>query len=147
ITKKKELLKDLFDLRKENIKSIRSHLYHMLLLSGAIAAFLMPVYASGNLSEIQKLLIPWSISSLLLAIIIGIFHLSQVLRDENRWLSDMNLAAENHDTEAYKRYKTRSDASKREKKRAGFYSYLVEILFILGCILLIAALILKQFDL
>ena len=70
---KRELLKDLLELRKENIKGIRRHMYQMLLLSGAIAAFLMPVYASDIISEIQKIIVPISMACFLLAIVVRTF--------------------------------------------------------------------------
>ena len=141
----REFRKDLFELQKENIKGIRSHLYQMLLLSGAIAAFLMPVYASEKLSQVQEVLIPLSITSLLLAVVIGVLHLSQVLRDENKWLSDMQLAIYNGNREAYERAIKRSDLSMEKSKRAGFYSLLVDLLFALGCLFIIAAFVLSQY--
>ena len=141
---KQKFLEDLLELRKENIKGIRAHSYQMLLLSGAIAAFLMPVYFSKGLSEIQELLIPMSITSFLLAIIFGTIHLSRVLRDENRWLADMQLAVESKDHDAYQRAIKRSNLSKQRKTIGGFYSMLVDILFGLGCALIVIALVLKQ---
>jgi len=142
---KQKFLEDLLDLRKENIKGIRAHLYQMLLLSGAIAAFLMPVYSSKGLSEIQELLIPMSIATFLLAIIFGTVHLSRNLRDENRWLADMHLAVESRDHDAYQRALERSNLSEPRKATGGFYSILVDILFGLGCAIIVIALVLKQY--
>lgn len=146
IDEKREFLKDLIDLRKENLKGIRSHLYQTLLLSGAMAAFLMPVYAS-SVSDIQKLFIPLSITSFLIAIALGTLHLSRVLRDENRWLAAMQCAVEENDLEAYRRAAIRSDVSTKKKRTGGFCSVLVDILFAMGCLFLIAAIILRQFNL
>ena len=84
-----------------------------------------------------------SMACFLLAIVVGTLHLSRVLRDENRWLADMQLAIENGDKEAYDRYLTRSKASGKKRKIGGFYSLLVDTLFGAGCLLLVTALILK----
>ena len=85
-------LRELREFTAENIKHYRMHTQHISILAGAIAALLMPVYASQSTATIQRSLVAISIVMLLLCILIGMFHLWQIITSEAINLKDMRIS-------------------------------------------------------
>src|SRR5205809_477983 len=96
-------LRELREWTAENIRHYRTHVQQISILAGAIAAFLMPVYASQT-STIQRSLVAISIVMLLLCILIGMLHLWQIITSEAIDLKDMRISVEEKDEERKKRY-------------------------------------------
>ena len=93
----RELIDEMRSCRMENITQTRSFTHQVFLVAGAIAAFLMPAYASARLAPVQHAFITVALCFLLGCILFGVISLSVVLGQEIRNLTDVQESLEKKD--------------------------------------------------
>jgi len=123
--------------RMENITHTRTHAHHVFLLSGAISAFLMSVYASTTLTSLQHAFVSVALACFLLSILLGVCNLSYVLHRESRSLGELQDALERRDTDILTR---REEEDRRRDKISKFdiLGTMIDVLFAGGVLLLLA---------
>ena len=138
-----DFLKEIREVTGKSIQDHRSHLHHLCLLAGAMAAFSMPVYASSLLSELSHGFIAIAISSLLLCILVAMWRQGSTLEHEWRNLRDMRLAIEEQDEKRTKEYQARRDAYNNRQKHPDILGPMIRILFSIGILFLIITMIIE----
>lgn len=141
----KDFKRDLHSSFVKNIEHRRSHLHRMMLLSGAIAAFSIPVYSSPHLSETQHTFISFALVFFLLTIMIGVPYLSYVLSEEARRLSKMQIAVEEKNHEIFQSIEKEKPKRDKFAKQSARISKIIHILFVGGTVSFIVVIILGQY--
>ncbi len=125
----KEFLEELRKWTGENIAHQRTHLQQICIIAGAIAAFLMPVYFSERIPDLQHSLVSISIVMLLLCIVIGMISLWQILTTEAIDLKDMRISIEEMDEERKRRYDERKEKRLKRRDQPDIVNLSVHLLF------------------
>jgi hypothetical protein len=141
-----EFLRDREDAHMKSIAGQRAFLQAVFLLAGAIAAFSVPLYVLDELSAAQHVCIALSIVSLVLCILIGVWHLGSIFTKELSALKLMEQILLAKDpvvrAELEKQYDSRR--TRRGPDLVGFSMY---ILFGVGCLGLIALVVAGEWGL
>ena len=137
-------LRELRELTAENIKHYRTHIQQISILAGAIAAFLMPVYASQSTTTIQRSLVAISIVMLLICILIGMLHLWQIITGEAIDLKDMLISIEEKDEGRKKKYDERKEKRLKRRDKPDFVNIAIHLLFFGAILVLVASFVLGE---
>lgn len=140
-----KLITELRDALIKIIEQLRMHIWQMCLVAGAIAAFLMPLYASPNFSQSQHAFLALSLVSFLLCILIGFLHVSFKLTDDQRNLNTMKYCLENKDFKRSEKLLKKIRKPIEEQNSIDIISWFVDILFAAGVMFLITAIILTEY--
>ncbi len=140
-------LRELRELTTENIRHYRTHVQQLSILAGAIAAFLMPVYASQAATTVQRSLVATSIVMLLLCILIGMLHLWQIIMSEAIDLKDMRISIEEKDEERKKQYDERKKKRLERRDKPDIVNIAIHVLFSGAIVLLVASFVLGEYGL
>jgi len=139
-------LRELREWTAENIRHYRTHVQQISILAGAIAAFLMPVYASQT-STIQRSLVAISIVMLLLCILIGMLHLWQIITSEAIDLKDMRISVEEKDEERKKRYDERKEKRLKRRDQPDLVNVAIHLLFSGAILVLVTGFVFGEYGL
>lgn len=139
-------LRELREWSAENIRHYRTHVQQISILAGAIAAFLMPVYASQT-STIQRSLVAISIVMLLLCILMGMLHLWQIITSEAIDLKDMRISIEEKDEERKKRYDERKEKRLKRRDQPDLVNVAIHLLFSGAILVLITGFVFGEYGL
>ena len=111
----------------------------MFLLAGGISAFLMPVYASPNLTPIQFAFVSTSLACFLLCILLGVGNLSYVLHKERLDLRKRHLSMQS--PAAFLSYE--AERKPTDDSKPDILGTLIDVLFACGVLALLGMIALK----
>jgi len=137
-------LRDIREMLFAKIGEARQQQQQLLILSGAISAFLMPGYFSCSVAPMEHACIGVAIAAFLLAILLGGPTVFKALTTEAEILDDMHKSLEQRDQDAYWRVCKALSAEARRKDH-DFTGKTVRALFRLGVLVLITGMILGGF--
>src|SRR6266704_730537 len=137
--------RDLQELTVENVKHFRTHVQQVSILAGAIAAFLMPVYASQATTTIQRSLVAISIVMLLLCILIGMLYLWQIITSEALDLKDMRICLDEKDEERKKKYDERKEKRLKRRDKPDVVNITIHLLFSGAILVLVGGFVLGEY--
>lgn len=138
-------LRELRELTAENIRHYRTHIQQISIIAGAIAAFLMPIYASQSTTSIQRSLVAVSIVMLLLCILIGMLHLWQIITSEAIDLKDMRISIEEKDEGRKEKYEERKVKRLKRRDEPDVVNIAIHLLFSGAILVLVAAFVLGEY--
>ncbi len=138
---KTDKLKELKELDIKLIEKGREHVQQLCIISGALAAFLMPVYASKNFSLFQHTFITMSLCCFLISILVGLMWLSRKILEEQRAIAILIHILKTNDAKAAKEFDEKHNKSLEYRNSVDIKTLLVDILFSLGITFLIVAII------
>ena len=121
------------DARMENVAHTRTHAQQVFLLAGGIAAFLMPLYASTDLTPIQFAFVSTSLACFLLCILLGVANLSYVLHKERLDLKKLHDGL--HDPAAFSKYEAQRKPT--DDSKLDVLGTFIDILFAFGVLALL----------
>ena len=136
---RENLLSQLKQLSIKLIEHGRTHLLQLCIIAGAIAAFLMPLYASDKFSLLQHTFIALSIVCFLFSILIGCMRLSFIILRDQRDIHTMKDAVEKNSKEESIKYLRDHYRTLKQLNAIDLYTLFVDILFSLGIIFLVIA--------
>ena len=147
---KNQLNKDIIPKFKSILEKLifeqRSQMIQICLISGAIAAFLMPVYISKDFPLSQHVLIALALVCFLLTILISSLYLSFKILDEQRKFVEMIDILESDDAVRADKFCKKMSKPLKWKKSIDTKTLMVDILFSLGLICLILSIVLFEIN-